>query len=107
MVGHTGRCWTCHRDIRNVVGSEYSLDDTSYAAAQNAMGARILRVHRCLGKRLPCWLAICSWIAVDIGIAYGCDGAPELVVVLGIQYRDQCVIDLDSCDRHKSCALND
>src|SRR5712691_1540219 len=107
MVGYTGSCWTCHRDIRNVVGSECSLDDTSYAATQNAMGTRILRVHRCLGERLPGWLAICSWIAVDVAIANGGDGTPEPVVVLGIQYRDQCIIDRESCDRHKSRALKD
>src|SRR4051794_12482092 len=84
MVGHTGSGWTCHRDVRNVVGSEDGLDDTGYAAAQNAMGARILRVHRCLGKRLPGWLAICRCFAVDVAIANGGEGAPELVMVLGI-----------------------
>src|SRR5882724_11457169 len=107
MVGYARSCWTCHRDIRNVVGSECSLDDTSYAATQNAMGTRILRVQRCFAERLPGWLAIRSRIAVDIAIANGCVGAPELGVVLGIQYRDQCVIQRDSCDRHKSRALND
>src|SRR5882757_6784978 len=107
VVGYTGSCWTCHRDIRNIVGSECSLDDTSNAAAQNAMGTRILRVQRCLAEWLPGWLSICRWIAVDIAIANGCDGAPQLVVVLGIQYRDQCIIQRDSRDRHESRALND
>ena len=96
MVGYTRSCWTCHCDIRNVVGSECSLDDASYAATQNAMGTRILGVHRGLGEWLPSWVAICSWIAVDIAIANSCDRAPEFVVVLGIQYRDQCVIHRDS-----------
>src|SRR2546430_2603654 len=101
VVGYTRGCWTCHPDIGNVVGSECRLDDTGYAAAQNAMGTRILRVRGRLAGGLPGWLGFRSWIAVDIAFANGRDGAPEFVVVLAIQSRDQCVFQRVSCDRHE------
>src|ERR1700747_2009644 len=72
----------CHGDLRNLIGSERRLDDTGDGAALDAMRARVFRVHRRVGDRLPGCVTISGRIAIDIAIANGCDRSPKIVVVL-------------------------
>src|SRR5207248_3069463 len=52
-----------HRDLGDVHGSEHRLDDARDAAALDAMGTWIFRVHRRRGDRLPRWLTLSRRVA--------------------------------------------
>src|SRR5882672_5684851 len=83
-VGYT-RCRRAgRRDLGDVEGSERRLDDTRDAATQDAMRARVFRMHRRWRDRLPGCLTIGIRIAVDIPVANCRDRSPEVVMVLGI-----------------------
>ena len=68
-VGDT-RCRRAgRRGLGDVHGSERRLDDTRDGAAEDAMRARVFRVHRSVVDRLPGRLAIGGRVAVDIAVA--------------------------------------
>src|SRR5262249_25221882 len=87
QVGPTvGNAWcgrARRRDLRNVLAPERRLDNACDAAAQDAMRARVFRVHRRVGNRPPSCLAIRGRVVIDIGIANCRHWPPEIVVVLG------------------------
>src|SRR4249919_3345397 len=52
------------------------------------MGARVFRMHRRVGDRLPRRLTVGGGVAIIIAIANCRNRSPEVVVVLGIQHGD-------------------
>src|SRR5260370_3729736 len=89
------------------ISSERRLDDTCDGPAQNAMRARVFRVHRCVGDRLAGWLTIGGRVAIDIAVANCRDRPPEVVVVLGVQYSDERVVEAKRHERHEARAVDD
>src|SRR6516165_9242467 len=98
---------TCHRDLGNIVRTERGLNDSCNAAVYDAMGARVFRVQRRLGDRLPTWLAIRGRVTIDIAVTNCRDRPPEIVMVLGVQNRDECVVDGNASEGHKPRAIYD
>src|SRR5258708_37565273 len=72
----------CQRDLGDVLASQDRLDDGCDAAALDAMRARVLRMHRCVGERLPSCFTIGGRVAIDIAVANCRDWPPEIVMVL-------------------------
>ena len=60
-------------------------------------------MHQRVGERLPSRNAICRRIAVNIAVANCRDGSPEILMVFGIQHRDQCVVE----GRHRTGSAAD
>src|SRR5262249_8375893 len=106
-VGHAWCARACHRDLRNFFAPERRLDNACDAAAQDAMRARVFRVHGRVGNRLPSCLAIRGRVVIDIGIANCRHRPPEIVVVLGIQHGDQCVVGCEGGECHEPRAIDD
>src|SRR5262245_13914757 len=71
------------------------------------MRARILRVHRRVLDRLRSWVTFGSRFAVDVTVANCRDWPPEVVVVLGVEYSDERVVEADCHERHESRAVGD
>src|SRR5215471_3189884 len=80
-VGDASGCRAGERGLGDVHSSEHGLDDTRNAATLDAMRARIFRVHRRGGDRLPGCLTFGGWVAIDIAVADGRDRPPEVVMV--------------------------
>src|SRR3981081_1195106 len=74
-VGHAGCRGAGHRNLGDICGSERRLDGTRDAAAEDAMRARIFRVHRRVVDRLPSRLTIGGRIAISIAVTYCRDWA--------------------------------
>ena len=107
MVGDPRGRRACYCDLGNIASSECGGDHSCDATGQDAMSARVFGVHRRLGEGLPGRLAIRRRISVGIAVANGGDGSPEIIMVFGIQHRDQCVVERNSPERHESRALAD
>ena len=91
-VGHA-RCSSArYCDLGNVLGSGRGLYDARDGAAEDAMRARIFRVHWRIVGRLPSCLAFREVIAVNITIPDGSDWAPEVVMVLGVEHSYERVV---------------
>src|SRR5712672_1881718 len=86
--GHAGRRWTRDPNLRDICGPEHRSHHPGDAATLYAMRAGILRVHRRIGDRLPSRLAVGSGVAIDIAVADRRDRSPEIILVLGVQHRD-------------------
>src|SRR5467141_3643055 len=56
------------------------------------MGARVFGMKRRVVDRQPIRLALGRRIAVDVAIADRGERAPKLVSVLGVHYRDYCIL---------------
>src|SRR5712664_4825468 len=80
-VGHAGSGRASRRDFGNVLGSERCIDDTRDATAEDAMRARIFRVHRRVVDRLPSRLTLGGRVIVNIAVANSGDWPPEVVMV--------------------------
>src|SRR5260370_25415888 len=106
-VGHAGRGGARHRDLGDVHGSERRLDDRRDGAAEDAMCARIFRMHRRVVDRLPGHLAICGRVAINIAVANRGDRSPEVVMVLGVKHRHQRVVEPNRHDRHEPRTVAD
>src|SRR5215813_8771680 len=104
---YTRSCRACDHDLGNVIGPERRPDDTCDAATHDAVRTWVFWVHRRVGDRLPSGLAIRGRVAIDIAVPNCRDGSPEIVVILGIQHGDQCVIDRNPRERHETRALAD
>src|SRR5215510_16152317 len=65
------------------------------------MRARIFRMHWRVGNRLPSRFAFGRRIVVDIAIANRSDRAPEVVVVLGVEYRNAGIRGSHGYDGHE------
>ena len=97
----------CQCDLGEVLGSEHRLDDAGYGAALDAMRARIFRVHRRGADRLPGCVTISGRVAINIAVANGRNRSPEVVMVLGVQYRDDRVVQANDRERHEARAVCD
>src|SRR2546430_1268731 len=106
-VRNAGRRRTGQRDFGDVGGSEHDLDNARYGATLDAMCARIFRVHRRRGDRLPGWLAIGRWVAIEVAVTNSGDRPPETIMVLGIQHSDDRVAEPNRHQRHQSCTVED
>src|SRR4029077_18307826 len=106
-VGHAGCCGARYRDLRNVLGSERRLNDARDGATEDAMRARVLRVHRRIVDRLPSRFAFRDVVAVNITITDGSDWAPEVVMVLGVEHGYEPVVEANRRERHKPRAVAD
>src|SRR5690348_11874288 len=67
-----------------LVAAEQRFDYRSNGRTQNAVSARIFRVHRCCVDRLPGGVALRGGITVDVAVTYCRNRTPELVFVLGV-----------------------
>src|SRR6516162_10555535 len=94
-VGYAGRRPAGHRNLGDICSSEHRLDDSRYGAAEDAMRARIFRVHRRVVDRLPGRLAIGARVAVNIAIANWRDWSPDVVMVIGIDRSNYRVVEAD------------
>src|SRR5437868_996104 len=92
-VSYAGCRRTGYRDLGDVGGPEHRLDGTRDGAALDTVRARVFRVHRRIGDRLPSCVTIGGRVAIDIAVANGRDRSPKIVVILGIQYCDDRVGD--------------
>src|ERR1700730_12427527 len=92
-VGHAGSGRAGHRDFGNVLASERRRNDTGDGAAQDAMRARIFRMHRRIVDRLPGRVTLCGWIIVNIAVANSGDWSPEVIVILGLEKLDQRIVE--------------
>src|SRR5258705_5232182 len=106
-VSDAGCSWAGRRDLGNVRGSERLLDDTRNGAAQDAMRTRVFRVHRRSAYWLPGCLTIRGRVAIDITVANGRDRPPEVVMVLGVQHSNECIIEPKRHERHETRAVHD
>ena len=77
------------------------------AAALDAMRARVFRVHRRVGDRLPSCLTISGRVAISVAVANGRDRPPEVVMVLGVQHSDDRVVEPNRNERHEPRAVDD
>ena len=101
-VGYARGRWTCYSNLRNLLCSESCPDDACDGAAEDAMRAWVFRVHRRVSDRLPSCITFGGRVGIDIAIANCRDRSPEIVVVLGIEHGDQCVVDRNRRERHKA-----
>src|SRR5450631_2033585 len=106
-VGYAGCRRACQRDLGDVLASQHHLDDGCDAAALDAMRARVFRMHRRVGDRLPGCLTIGGRVAMDIAVANCGDRPPEVVMILGVQHSDNCVVEPNRHECHKPRAVDD
>src|SRR6266849_1157575 len=106
-VGDAGCRRACNRDLGDLSGPKNRLDDTRDAAALDAMRARVFRVHRRVGDRLPGCHNIRGRVAIDIAVTNCRDRPPEVVMVLGVQYGDDRVVEPDRLERHEARTVDD
>src|SRR6516225_3107931 len=71
------------------------------------MRARVFRVHRRVVDWLPSRLPFRGVVAVNIAVTDGSDWAPEVVMVLGVEYSDERVVEANRRERHKPRAVAD
>src|SRR5215510_3826730 len=88
-VGDARRGRARHRDFRNVRASQHGFDDRCHGGAADAVGARIFRVHRRVVDRLPSRVELGRSIVVNVAIADRCDRSPKIVMIFGIEHRDE------------------
>src|SRR5262245_41739870 len=106
-MGDAGSRWACCRDLGDVRGSKRGLDDAHNGSAQDAVRARIFRVHRRRRDRLTGCLTLCRRVAIDVAITNRGDRPPEIVMIFGVQHRDKCVIEAKRHERHETGAVDD
>lgn len=72
---------------------DFGLQHSADGGGDDAVGAGILGVRRCVDERHPRGIALRGVVAVQVAIADRGDRSPEAVVVLGVEHRDQRVVD--------------
>src|SRR5215470_4795051 len=96
-----------HRDLGDFRGSEHRLHDTRNGAAEDTMRARILRMHRRIINWLPSRLTLGSRVVVDITVANSSNRPPKVVMVFGVEHRDQRLVEPNRHQRHEPRAVVD
>src|SRR5215813_4873086 len=106
-VAHVGCGGAGHRDLGYFCGSEHRLDDTRDGPAEDTVRARILRMHRRIIDWLPSRLTVGSRVVVDIAVANSGNRPPKVVMVLGVEHRDQRLVEPNRDQRHEPRAVAD
>jgi hypothetical protein len=106
-VGYAGCHRAGYRDLGDVLGSERRLDDTRDGTAQDAVRARVFRVHRRVVDRLPSRLTVGGRVAIVIAVANCRDGPPEVVMVLSVEHSYERVVEPNRHERHQPSAVAD
>ena len=76
-------------ELGHRAAAQLGLQHGADGAGQDAVRARVLRVHRRVDQRRPAGIGLGGVVAVELAVADGGDRAPEVVGVLGIEHGDQ------------------
>ncbi len=86
-------------------GADVGLEHRAQGRRDDAVGARILGVHRRVDERRPARIPLGRAVAVHVAVADGGDRAPEIVGVLGVEDRDQAVVHGHRGQREQACVV--
>ncbi len=107
MMDYTRQRRVGQGDLGEILGSENRLHDTGYGPALDTMRARVFRVHWRGADWLPGCVTISGRVAINVTVANGSDRSPEVVLVLGVQYRNDGVVQANGRERHEARAVHD
>src|SRR6266850_5504910 len=106
-VGGAGRRRARHRDFRNIRTCQHRFNHRCEGRAADAVGTGIFRVHRRVVDRLPGRVKLGRGIVVIVAIADRRDRPPKVVMILGIEHRDERIRDRRRSKSHEAGAVED